>query len=218
MRTAGDPGQSPTRDDHDMANEKRRFEVKPVERRTFLRYSLIGAVGAGLGGFGLASLGFLYPRPGDQLFGEVPLGNAQELVEEIEAERAPLRIPGSVLSIQVWDTSNSSAMSLYGDDHAVIEGTDLGLMALDSQNCPHLGCGVPWCQSSQWFECPCHGSRYNRYGEWTGGPAPRGLDRYASFIDDNGQFVVNFSEFLTGPARTANALEQSPEGPSCVDA
>jgi cytochrome b6-f complex iron-sulfur subunit len=200
-----------------MANENRRFEVKPVERRTFLRYSLIGAVSAGLGGFGLASLGFLYPRAGDQLFGEVAFGNAQEIADEINAERTPLRIPEAGLSVQVWDPSSGPAMRLYGDQHAIIDD-NTGLMAIDTANCPHLGCGVPWCQSSQWFECPCHGSRYNRYGEWTGGPAPRGMDRYASSVDGDGQFVVDLSDFITGPARTANALEQSPEGPSCVDA
>ncbi len=195
---------------------KRRLELKPVERRTFLRYSLIGSVGAGLGGFGLASLGFLWPRPGDELAGEVDLGDAMELIEEIEEERAPIRIPEGGISILMWEPSLEAAMRNYGDDHAVVND-DIGLMAVNSQSCPHLGCGVPWCQTSQWFECPCHGSRYNRYGEWTGGPAPRGLDRYVSFIDD-GRFVVNLSEELTGPARTANALEQSPEGPSCVDA
>jgi cytochrome b6-f complex iron-sulfur subunit len=200
-----------------MADEtKRRFELKPVERRTFLRYSLIGSVGAGLGAFGLASLGFLWPRPGDGLFGEVDFGDAGELVAQITGDRTPLRIPEGGISVLVWDPSNETAMAAYGEDHAVIDDTT-GLMAVNSQSCPHLGCAVPWCQSSQWFECPCHGSRYNRYGEWTGGPAPRGLDRYVSFIDD-GRFVVNLSEELTGPARTANALEQSPEGPSCVDA
>ncbi len=198
--------------------KRRRLELKPVERRTFLRYSLIGSVSAGLGGFGLASLGFLYPRPGDELAGEVDLGDAMELLGEIDEERAPIRIPDGGISIISWDPSDDNAMRVYGDDHAIIdEGEGLGLMAVNSQTCPHLGCGVPWCQTSQWFECPCHGSRYNRYGEWTGGPAPRGLDRYVSFIDD-GRFIVNLSEELTGPARTANALEQSPEGPSCVDA
>jgi cytochrome b6-f complex iron-sulfur subunit len=201
-----------------MADEKtRRSGLKPVERRTFLRYSLIGSVSAGLGGFGLASLGFLWPRLGDGLFGEQPLGNAQELADEITTERAPIRLPEGGISILVWDPSNPTAERNYGEDHAILDDST-GLMAVNSQSCPHLGCAVPWCQTSQWFECPCHGSRYNRYGEWTGGPAPRGLDRYASFVDEDGQFVVDLGNMLTGPARTANALEQSQEGPSCVDA
>lgn len=200
-----------------MADDKKGRTVKPVERRTFLRYGLIGSVSAGLGGFGLASLGFLWPRLGDDLAGEVPFGNAAELAEEIQSERAPLRVPEGGISILVWDPSSSAAMRAYGEDHAIIND-NTGLMAVNSQSCPHLGCAVPWCQTSQWFECPCHGSRYNRYGEWTGGPAARGLDRYSSFIDENDQFVVDLGNDLTGPARTANALEQAQEGPSCVEA
>lgn len=201
-----------------MADEKKPgFITRPVERRTFLRYSLIGSVSAGLGGFALSALGFLWPRPGDRLAGETPLGDARSLAEQILSTRTPVRVPEGGISIITWDPSTSAARRAYGDMHAILDDS-LGLMAVNSQSCPHLGCGVPWCQSSQWFECPCHGSRYNRYGEWTGGPAPRGLDRFRSLIDGDGQFVVDFSEPITGPARTANALEQPPEGPACVDA
>ena len=52
-----------------------------------------------------------------------------------------------------------------------------GIVAL-YQKCPHLGCRVPECVTSQWFECPCHGSQYNQVGEKKGGPAPRGMDRF----------------------------------------
>lgn len=197
---------------------KRRPDLKPVERRTFLRYSLIGATSAGLGAFALSSLGFLWPRPGDELTGEVALGDANELAEEIESERTPRRVPQAGVSILLWDPSVSAAQRNYGDDHQAVLSETTALMAVNTASCPHLGCAVPWCQTSQWFECPCHGSRYNRWGEWTGGPAPRGLDRYPSFIDeDTNQFVVDLGNLLTGPARTANALEQNPEGPSCVD-
>lgn len=190
----------------------------PVPRRSFLRVGLLGSVGLGLGGFGLASLGFLWPRPGDELTGEVAVGDAAILAEQITSERTPVQVPEGGISIIVWDPTNEAAVQNYGADHeAVLDGTT-ALMALNSQDCPHLGCAVPWCQSSQWFECPCHGSRYNRWGEWVGGPAPRGLDRYGSFLDEEtGQFVVDLGRYLTGPARTANALEQPAEGPACVD-
>jgi cytochrome b6-f complex iron-sulfur subunit len=201
-----------------MANNDRGLDLKPVERRAFLRYGLFGATAAGLGGFGLTTLAFLYPRPGDELTGEVAIGDAAALADEISSARTPLRVPAGGISIVSWDPGNDLAMRNYGEDHAIVEGQDTGLMALFSQRCVHLGCAVPWCQSSQWFECPCHGSRYNRYGEYTGGPAPRGLDRYGSFIDDDGQFVVDLSNLITGPARTANALKQPQEGPNCVEA
>ena len=43
------------------------------------------------------------------------------------------------------------------------------LLAL-SQKCPHLGCRVPFCDSSGRFECPCHGSMFDLGGEWIEGP------------------------------------------------
>jgi cytochrome b6-f complex iron-sulfur subunit len=190
---------------------------KPIERRAFLRASLIGSVSAGLGGFALGALGFLWPRLGDGLFGEFVLGDARELATRIVSERRPLLVPEASMSIIAWDPSDGQAAGAYGDRHAVVTDS-IGLMALDTGACPHLGCAVPWCQTSQWFECPCHGSRYNKYGEWTGGPAPRGLDRYVSFVDGDGLLVVDLGASITGPARTANALEQGREGPSCVDA
>ena len=192
-------------------------ERKPIDRRAFLRASLIGSVSAGLGGFALASLGFLWPRLGDGLFGEIALGDARELATRITGERRPILVPEAALSIIAWDPSDGTAASTYGAQHAIVTDS-VGLMCMDTGACPHLGCAVPWCQTSQWFECPCHGSRYNKYGEWTGGPAPRGLDRYVSFVDGEGQLVVDLSSPITGPARTANALEQAREGPSCIDA
>ena len=60
-----------------------------------------------------------------------------------------------------------------------------------SQKCPHLGCRVPECKTSQWFECQCHGSQYNRAGEKKAGPAPRGMDRFPATIAANGDVVVD---------------------------
>ena len=42
------------------------------------------------------------------------------------------------------------------------------------QRCVHLGCRVPFCEQSQWFECPCHGLKYNTAGEYKLGPALAG--------------------------------------------
>ena len=42
------------------------------------------------------------------------------------------------------------------------------------QRCPHLGCKPNFCTINYWFECPCHGSRYDRLGIKVQelGPAP----------------------------------------------
>ncbi len=43
------------------------------------------------------------------------------------------------------------------------DGTALNVRAL-YQRCPHLGCKPNPCLKNFWFECPCHGSRYDRLG------------------------------------------------------
>lgn len=197
-------------------NNRRLPRLEPVERRTFLRYSLIGGVGAGLAGFGAGVLGFLWPSLSGEFGADIILPvPAAELASEIRKERAPFEFPAGRMYIVTWDPKAPGAEEAYGADHPVLDNGQ-GLMAL-FQKCVHLGCRVPWCQSSQWFECPCHGSKYNKWGEWMGGPAPRGLDRFPSRVDDGGNLVVSTGTILTGPARTARVLEQQPEGPHCVD-
>ncbi len=110
-----------------------RLDLPRVERRAFLRYGMFGAVSAGLGGFGLASLGFLYPRPGDELTGEVPLEDAESLAATITETRAPVRVPDGGISIVTWDPGNDTAMANYGEDHAIVESAGVGLMALYTQ-------------------------------------------------------------------------------------
>jgi cytochrome b6-f complex iron-sulfur subunit len=83
------------------------------------------------------------------------------------------------------------------------------------QKCPHLGCRVPWCQTSQWFECPCHGSKYNRVGEKRGGPAPRGMDRFVLSVSGN-SIVVDTGTVVQGPPIGTDTTGQGQEGAACV--
>jgi cytochrome b6-f complex iron-sulfur subunit len=79
------------------------------------------------------------------------------------------------------------------------------------------GCRVPNCPTSQWFECQCHGSQYNRNGEKKGGPAPRGLDRFPLTVS-NGNVTVDTAPdtIITGPPIGTNTTGQEAEGPHCV--
>lgn len=84
-----------------------------------------------------------------------------------------------------------------------------------SQKCPHLGCKVPFCESSGRFECPCHGSVFDLAGEWIKGPAPHGMNQYALSLDGQ-TVIVDTSKETTGPDRGAHAYLTPPKGPSCI--
>jgi nitrite reductase/ring-hydroxylating ferredoxin subunit len=52
--------------------------------------------------------------------------------------------------------------------------------------CPHLGCIVRWNESEKTWDCPCHGSRFDQFGQVMNGPANRDL----SVITANGDALA----------------------------
>lgn len=87
---------------------------------------------------------------------------------------------------------------LVGSINRVLKGrfyisrTDDGILAL-WQKCTHLGCAVPWVEEEGQFHCPCHGSLFDKFGEVTGGPAPRPLDIFPVSIK-SGEVWVDTSQ------------------------
>ncbi|CUS99642.1 ubiquinol-cytochrome c reductase iron-sulfur subunit [Candidatus Kryptobacter tengchongensis] len=47
-----------------------------------------------------------------------------------------------------------------------------------SMICTHQGCTVSWVNSSQQFQCPCHGSKFDKDGKVIQGPATQNLKSY----------------------------------------
>ena len=189
-------------------------EQTGVARRQFLNRSIIGSFALGLGGFGGGVLAFLWP-PFITGFGAVlNMGKVSDIVQSIRDNGGFLYRPEG----RAWITEYPAgaiekARSVYSA--AELTGMEAGVIAL-FQKCPHLGCRVPSCATSQWFECPCHGSKYNRVGEKRGGPAPRGMDRFGMTITDKGELVVDTGNVIQGPAIGTNTTGQEAEGPNCI--
>ena len=187
-----------------------------VTRRQFLNRSIFAFMGLSISTFGAAVVAFLWP-PFVTGFGtRINLGNTDELRDQIQTNNNFLYVPEG----RMWVTEYPA--DALPDAQAVYTGPELagmeaGFVAL-FQKCPHLGCRVPECIPSQWFECPCHGSRYNRVGERRGGPAPRGMDRFAMEVTSSSDFVVDTGTIIQGPPIGVNTTGQEPEGPSCLGA
>ena len=58
---------------------------------------------------------------------------------------------------------------------AVYKGPRGAVLAL-SAVCPHLGCIVAWNGAEKTWDCPCHGSRFDKVGRVVNGPANRDLE------------------------------------------
>lgn len=43
--------------------------------------------------------------------------------------------------------------------------------------CPHMKCILEWNSTEKTFDCPCHGSRFTKYGKVINGPANKDLDQ-----------------------------------------
>jgi cytochrome b6-f complex iron-sulfur subunit len=189
-------------------------EVVGVSRRQFFNRGIVAAQSLVLGSFGLAVIGFLWPSLSGGFGGKVRAGNLNDIVDQINEEKKPFYVPEARSYLVPYPKEAlPKAKSVYSD--SLLPGMEAGMVAL-FQKCVHLGCRVPWCQTSQWFECPCHGSKYNRVGEKKGGPAPRGLDRFPVEVAGGGAVTINTGLVVQGPAIGVNTTGQEAEGPSCV--
>ena len=187
-----------------------------VSRRQFLNRASVTLMSAGLGDFAAASfVAFLWPTAAPVFGGKVNVGKLDDILSTIDTSGGFFYSS----SARSWVTRYPSdaipkakGVSEYKD---LIGGMESGIIA-QYQKCPHLGCRVPECKSSQWFECPCHGSQYNRVGEKKAGPAPRGMDHFVVTVGSSGDVVIDTSRVITGAAIGTNTTGQEAEGPHCI--
>lgn len=184
-----------------------------VTRRQFLNRSIIGFFSLGLLAFGASALAFIWPKLGGGFGSKITVGNVSDLLAEIRANNGFLyKAEGRMWLTEYPSSALSKAESVYPPP--VLASMEEGI-AVMYQKCPHLGCRVPNCDTSQWFECPCHGSQYNQAGEKKAGPAPRGMDRFSTAVS-GGKLSVNTGLVIQGPPIGTNTTGQEAEGPHCI--
>ena len=162
--------------------------TEDMDRRKFLSVGWkVGAVAIGCAG-AWTSLDLLRPLPGTGLGG---------LVKTVP----PSEVPGHTT---LYMRTAQTYLTRIGDE----------IVAL-WQKCPHLGCRVEWCEGSGEFECPCHGSTFNRAGEVRSGPSPRGMDRFV-VAETDGVVEVDTGTVLQGPpAGSPESIDEPRRDGSC---
>ena len=197
--------QEPTALSAQARREMRNGQPAGLSRRQLIRRSLGAGVGLWLLEVGAGTIGFLWPNLSSGFGGQITLGDietvsASPAVQGITLkDGAPAYFSEARAYVQLIDPS----LGFENGDSPDGSGTNTNVRAL-YQRCPHLGCKPNFCDRNYWFECPCHGSRYDRLGTKVQelGPAPRGLDRFASSVE-NGVLIVDTSKITLGPLPVA---------------
>jgi cytochrome b6-f complex iron-sulfur subunit len=185
-------------------------------RRQFLNRATVTLMSAGLGTFAAAAfVAFLWPTAAPVFGGKVNVGKLNDILSTIRSNSGFFYSSSARSYLTVYPSEALPKAKGVKEYAPLISGMEEGIVAM-YQKCPHLGCRVPQCPSSQWFECPCHGSQYNRVGEKKAGPAPRGMDHFALSVGPSGDVVIDTSTVFTGAPIGTNTTGQEAEGPHCI--
>ncbi|MDX1991910.1 MAG: Rieske 2Fe-2S domain-containing protein [bacterium] len=133
-------------------------DVAAPSRREFLYYIWGGSMALLLGQATAGLIWFALPRFREGEFGGTFRFSGGDIPA---AGEPPLAIPEG--RFHIAHLEDGRLVTLYGV-------------------CTHLGCLPKWDDPNVRFNCPCHGSQYNRDGTWITGPAPRGLDRFRTTV------------------------------------
>jgi cytochrome b6-f complex iron-sulfur subunit len=187
-----------------------------ISRRHFFNVGLIASIGLGLAAFGAGALAFIWPSSTGGFGGQVKTGEGiDQILSDAETKKTPVYFAEARAYVNPYPKQDVPKAKAAHYPAAILPNLEAGFIIL-YQKCAHLGCRVPWCQSAQWFECPCHGSKYDRVGEKRDGPAPRGLTRWLGLVGGDGQLTIDTSTEYPGEPIGTNTTDQAPEGPHCV--
>ena len=187
-------------------------EEAGTNRRQFFGKAWAMLFFAYLGTLGLSSLAMMWPVVRGGFGADIDLGDADELL-------AAVRLSDGSVSPLFWAEARAwivpASQEELADSQFIENGTVAGGLTALFMTCVHLGCRVPWCDSSKGFECGCHGSKYNALGEYEAGPAPRNLDRFVVELTDKNRLIAKTGSIIN-TARATDKSVKYPQGPSCI--
>ena len=170
--------------------------VGEMSRRGFLRRIFWVGTGILTIEFLAGTLNFLWPNVRSGLGGKFTLGTAASIAGAQASWANGQPYPFS--KARVFFINVPAAEALVNGSNETVADPGEKVLAL-YRKCPHLGCNIPpLCDKSHWFECLCHGSKYNIIGEKRAGPAPRGMDRFAVTVTD-GVYGIDTGAIVAGP-------------------
>ena len=172
-----------------------------MTRRQLIRRSIGAATALWLIELGAGTLGFLWPNLARGFGGQINLGDYATVAENPEVQGLTLKdgAPSYFPTARTFVVLDDPNLGFQNGESSNGEG-DVTNVTTMFQKCPHLGCKPNFCATNFWFECPCHGSRFDRLGTKVQqlGPAPRSLDRFSHVVQD-GQLIVDTSRVILGP-------------------
>lgn len=143
---------------------------------------------------GDAGMGLTHGTIAGMLLTDLILGRTNDWADLYDPARKPLRAPGEYLKeaanvaaqYTAWVTGgdvasedqiarDSGAVVRRGMTKVAVYRDETGVLHERSAVCTHLGCIVRWNDAEKTWDCPCHGSRFDKLGDVINGPANRGL-------------------------------------------
>jgi cytochrome b6-f complex iron-sulfur subunit len=179
-----------------------------VNRRIFLNRAWLLAMSVFSVAFSGTSIAMLWPNKVAGFGGKINAGKLTDILSTIKLDGRYYNPIGRFYIVPYPHTDDRA------NTYVKAGVAKQGLMVL-YQKCAHLGCRVPFCATSKWFECPCHGSQYNYAGERRAGPAPAGLWRFP-FEITAGQVIVDTSKSTAQPPLGTDTIHQPPAGAHCI--
>lgn len=149
-------------------------ESTPINRREFLNYAWLVSIGFFTVAAGGVTYLFSLPRFKEGEFGGVVTVGTVETLPDVNQP------PDNYAKTKFW-----------------LSNTPEGLVAL-YKVCTHLGCLYNWNNQEIIYLCPCHGSQFEKGGEYILGPAPRDLDQFVIRIETPDGEVLVETDATTG--------------------